>query len=95
MIHELLSYGSETAKTGRYLATLLGCDIRTVTAQIERERRAGQPICANMRGENTGYYLAADDEELDIYCTRLLHRSKELLATRRALVNIMENRNTK
>lgn len=89
MIHELLSYGADNARTGKDLARLLGCDIRTITEQIERERRAGQPICANMSGPNAGYYLAETEEELAEYCERLGRRADELQATRQALLEVL------
>lgn len=90
MIYELLAEGAENAKTGRELAAMLNCDIRNITETIERERRQGKPICANMRGENAGYYLAASPEELEAYCGKLHHRAAELYKTRRALLNILK-----
>lgn len=90
MIAELLSYGKENTRTGRELANHFKCDLRTITEQIERERREGQPICANMRGENAGYYLAADAEELEQYCKRLHHREDELYKTRQALLTVLK-----
>lgn len=90
MIHELLSIGAENARTGRELATLLGCDIRTITEQIERERRDGQPICATPTGENAGYFLAENTEQLQNYCDRLKHRADELNTTRRALLAVLK-----
>lgn len=89
MIHELLAEGRENARTGRELARILNCDIRQVTGQIEKERRAGRPICAAMGGENPGYYLAADDDELQDYCDRLKGRAVELFKTRQALIKIL------
>lgn len=88
MIHELLDYGRENARTGRELAQVLNCDIRQITGQIEKERREGRPICAAM-GENPGYYLAADDDELQDYCDRLKGRAVELFKTRQALIKIL------
>lgn len=90
MVHEILSTGSENARTGRELAGLLHCDIRTVTEQIERERRDGQPICANMRGEYAGYFLAETPDELERYCNQLYKRGGELFKTRRALLATLE-----
>lgn len=90
MIHELLSVGADHAITGRKLAECLDCEIRDITVQIERERRAGYPICANMGGLNAGYYLAADAEELEDYCNRLQGRETELCKTRLALVSILK-----
>lgn len=88
MIYELLTEGAENARTGKELATLLNCDIRTVTEQIERERREGHPICAASR-ENAGYYLATNRDELATYCDRLHRRAAELYKTRRALLNVL------
>lgn len=89
MIHELLTEGRENARTGRELATVLGCDIRDITAQVERERRAGQPICAAMR-EPAGYFLPANADELERYCNLLHKRAGELYKTRRALIKVLE-----
>lgn len=88
MIHEILGTGKENAKTGREISILLGLDIRKVTQQIERERREGRPICA-ATGDNPGYYLPADPEELEDYCNRIKHRAIELFKTRQALIRIL------
>lgn len=88
MIHELLTEGRENARTGRELAQALNCQIRDITAQIERERREGQPICA-ATGENPGYYLAETPEELEYYCDRLKGRAIEIFKTRQALVKVL------
>lgn len=88
MIHELLAEGAENARTGRELATVLQCSLRDITEQIERERRDGKPICA-ASGDNPGYYLAADADELQSYCDRLKGRAIELFKTRQALVNVL------
>ncbi len=90
MIYELLKVGKENAITGKDLAALLNCDIREITAHIEAERRAGQPICASAAGSHGGYYLAANDEELQEYCNRIQHRAAELFKTRRALLNVLK-----
>lgn len=88
-ITDTLSRGAENARTGREIAKILGCNIRMITAQIERERRAGSPICAISNGENPGYYLAADAEELEEYCNRLEGRENELAETRQALLKVL------
>lgn len=90
MIHEILGHGSKSAIPGRELAKMLQCDIRSITEQIERERRQGQPICANSRGKDAGYFLAETPEELETYCSRLYHRGGELFKTRRALLNVLK-----
>lgn len=89
MIAELLRVGAENPTTGRQLADVIGCDIRAITAAIERERRAGAPICAAV-GDNPGYYLAESEEELQRYCNRLHHRAAELYKTRQALLNVLQ-----
>lgn len=92
MIHELLAEGRENARTGAELASVLHCDIRNITAQIEKERRDGHPICAAV-GENPGYYLAADPAELESYCDALKRRAVEVFKTRQALINILRQIN--
>lgn len=89
MIYELLDYGRENARPGRELAEFFNCGIRQITGQIEKERREGRPICATM-GKDPGYYLAADDAELNDYCDRLKGRALELLKTRQALIKILQ-----
>lgn len=90
MIHEYLQTGADHPTTGKQLATLLKCDIRDITEAVERERRDGLPICANSGGENSGYYLAADQRELEVYCKRLRKRAGELFKTRRALLDVLK-----
>lgn len=88
-IADFLGTGAAEAKTGRELANYLNCDIRDVTEAIERERREGQPICAET-GSNPGYYLAGSSEELKNYCIKLEHRANELKKTRRALLKALK-----
>ena len=90
-IYEQLGTGKENAMTGRELATMFDCDIRLITQEIERERRAGHPICA-ASGERPGYFLPADNEELQAYCDRLKGRAIELFKTRQALVSVLRQR---
>lgn len=91
MIYELLAEGRENARTGAYLAEICNCDIRAITAQIEKERRDGHPICA-ATGERPGYYLPATDAELTAYCDRLKGRAIELFKTRQALIKVLKKR---
>lgn len=88
IICELLDYGADSAKTGKELAAALHTDIRSVTALVETERRQGQPICAATGGKRAGYYLAANQHELDMQCNKLFHRAGELHKTRNALKRI-------
>ena len=85
MIHELLSTGKENALSGKELAQLLDMELRSITENIEKERRQGQPICASYGGEKPGYYLAANKEQLQEFCKALKHREKELSKTRQAM----------
>ena len=89
MIYELLAHGKENARTGRELAILCDCDIRHITAQIERERRAGHPICA-ATGDKPGYFLPAAEQELEDYCDLLKGRAIELFKTRQALIKVLK-----
>ena len=91
MIYEILPAGREHALTGRELANIFNCDIRVITMQIERERRDGHPICA-ASGDNPGYFLPANNEELEAYCNRLKGRAIELFKTRQALVRVLRQR---
>ena len=88
LIHELLSEGRANARTGGELAQHFHCGVREITAQIEKERREGLPICA-ATGENPGYYLAEDADELQSYCERLQARAIELIKTRQALIDTL------
>ena len=91
MIHELLGTGRENARTARELADIMNCGIRDISRLAERERREGHPICA-ATGERPGYYLAADNEELEAYCSDLKNRAIELFKTRDALVKVLNAR---
>ena len=86
MIAEYLSTGRHNARTGHELADIIGCNIRDVTEQIEKERRKGQPICATTDREHPGYYLAATADELQRYCAQLHKRAGAIHKTRRALL---------
>lgn len=88
MITELLNTGRENARTGQELADMLGITYRELTAAIERERRAGAPICA-ATGRPQGYYIAANEQELRTYCDQLRGRAIEVFKTRQALVNVL------
>lgn len=89
MIAELLTEGRENARTGKALCQLLNITIRELTQGIERERRAGQPICAST-GSNPGYFLAATKEEMQNYCDSLRRRAGEIHKTRRACIKTID-----
>ena len=81
-VYESLPSGKENAIPGRELANLLGIsDLRNLTAQIERERRAKLPICAAQGSDGAGYYKAATPEELEEYIRTLGSRAYNLRRT--------------
>lgn len=86
MIAEILEKGEQNARTGREICSKLNMTPRQLTRQIEKERRAGEPICARCKGRPHGYFLAADKEEMQTYINRLHHRAGEIFKTRRACI---------
>ncbi len=89
MIQEILSTGKYNAMTGQYIGDLLGLSLRELVAAVEKERRAGAPICAS-NAEPYGYYLAADKEEMTSYCRTLQKRAGEIHKTRRACLKTVD-----
>lgn len=89
MIYEILLEGKENAQTSRAICSLLNINSRDLTIAIERERRAGRPICASS-GEIPGYYIAANRAEMQQYCDRLKHRAGEIFKTRAACLQTLE-----
>ena len=90
MVYEILSEGKENARPGRDICHALGLTARELTAKVEQERRAGKPICAST-GATPGYFLAADQNEMQNYCNSLLHRAGEIHKTRKACLAMMDN----
>lgn len=80
-VSDFLHHGSENPTSRRELEKLLNWRDREVTRAIESERRHGIPIAANGRG----YFLPANDFELDDYLRRLVHRENEIKKTRVAV----------
>jgi hypothetical protein len=61
--------GISNAKTGKYMATKYGVNIRTVQVAIEQLREEGHPVCSNdcgFRG-SMGYYIPATRQEADTF----------------------------
>ena len=87
-IADLLRRGRSNAMPCRDLAALTGWTPREITRQIQRERAAGVPICAN----GNGYFLPADDAELDAYLRSLGHRLREVQRTQRAIAATRQQR---
>ena len=84
MIFEMLDTGEQNARSARELAQVLQTDKRTISLLVERERRAGKPICATCDGAAPGYYIPADQTEMADYCQSLRHREQEIAKTRKA-----------
>lgn len=81
-IADYLSYGQENAIPRRELERLTSMDGRTVRLMIERERRAGIPICAD---NATGYYLPSTADEKAACVRSMRHRAGEIMKTARAI----------
>lgn len=83
-VADFLPHGAENAVDGQTLAAALGFkSVRELSKRIERERRAGQPICAAVSGEHRGYFVG-DAEELRLYLRSLDRRLREVRRTREA-----------
>ena len=89
-ISDILEEGADNARSGREICEVLGITIRELTAAIERERRAGKPICAST-AKPAGYFLAANQAEMQGYCNSLLHRAGEIHKTRKACIKTLES----
>lgn len=83
-VADILPHGAANAIDGQTLATAMGFkSVRELSKRIERERRAGQPICAAVSGEHKGYFLG-DPDELRLYLHSLDRRLREVRRTRDA-----------
>ena len=81
-VSDFLSHGRENAVPLRHLKKLLEVDGRTVRLMIERERRAGTPICAD---NATGYFLPSTADEKAACVRSMRHRAGEIMKTARAI----------
>lgn len=81
-ISDYLSHGQQSAITLRQLQTLTNLDGRTIRRMIERERRDGVPILSD---NQTGYFLAENDDERDTFVKSMLHRANEIRLTAAAI----------
>lgn len=82
VISDLLGHGQENAVPLQHLMTVTGLDSRTIRQQIERERRAGVPICAD---NMTGYFLPTNELERDRCVQSMRHRAEEIRVTAEAI----------
>lgn len=84
-VSAVLPHGAANAVDGATLAAAMGFkSVRELSKRIERERRAGQPICASVSGEHKGYFLG-DPDELRLYLRSLDRRLREVRRTRDAI----------
>ena len=90
-VSSLLMTGEADALPARELVALLGVkDCREVSKLVERERRAGVPLCASVSGEDRGYYLASTPAELERYLRSLDRRLKNIRLTREAVQETLD-----
>lgn len=82
LISDFLSRGQTDAVPLRHLSCLIGLDGRTVRRMIEQERRAGTPILSD---NLTGYFLPADDGEVERFCRSMRGRANEILRAAEAV----------
>lgn len=83
-VFDILPRGAANAVDGQTLAAAMGFkSVRELSKQVERERRAGQPICASVSGERRGYFMG-DPNELWLYLRSLDRRLREVRRTRDA-----------
>lgn len=85
-----LPTGAENAITGTEICAMLNISQRELTSAIERERRAGKPICAST-DRQPGYFLAADKGEMQRFCKSLFHRAGEIHKTRKACMATIDS----
>lgn len=81
-IASLLMHGAGNGIRLRELVQLTGTDGRTVRKRIELERRQGVAICADNK---SGYYLAADERERQLFVNSMRHRAAEIEKTTAAV----------
>ncbi len=77
-VADFLGVGEENAHPMRYLKSILHRDSRTIRRLIELERRRGVPILSN---NQTGYYLAENEDEIKRFTRSMRHRALEILQT--------------
>ena len=74
-ISDLLLTGEENALPMRHLRAVTDLSSREIRAMIQQERLEGAAICSN---NQTGYYLAVDDQERERFVKSMRHRSAEI-----------------
>ena len=90
MVFEILETGRQNAKTGRELCDKLHITKRELGRAIESERRAGRPICSTSDSTKPGYFIAANRDEMRLFCNSLSKRAGEIQKTRRACADTID-----
>ncbi len=78
LVSDFLGTGEESALPMRHLKSILHRDSRTIRRLIELERRQGIPILSN---NQTGYYMAENENEIKRFTRSMRHRALEILQT--------------
>lgn len=81
-IEKVLLYGAENGQTLRDLVHITQWPERAIRKEIEVERRAGALIISD---NAHGYYLTDDPAEAQRFAHSMLHRSREIARTARAI----------
>ncbi len=87
IVSDFLGTGEESARSMRYLKGILHRDSRTIRRLIELERRQGIPILSN---NQTGYFLAANQNEIKRFVCSMRHRVAEISKTVEAIERAAE-----
>ncbi len=82
MVSDFLETGEGNARSIRYLKGILHRDGRTIRALIEQERRSGTLILSD---NQHGYFLAANQGEVERFVRSMKHRAYEIIETARAI----------
>ena len=90
MIHEYLAEGAANARSAKELCAMLSLSGRELSLAVEKERRAGYPICSSTDHNCPGYFLAANRGEMERFCNSLYHRAGEIHKTRKACLKTLE-----
>ena len=78
-----LGIGKKNAKTRAQLAQELGISDRMLRRYVNQSRKDGRAIISTSDG--TGYYLAANDDEIQHLIAELLSRARDHYSTATAL----------
>ncbi len=78
LVSDFLGTGEKSALPMRHLKSILHRDGRTIRALIEQERRSGTLILSD---NQHGYFLAANQGEVERFVRSMKHRAYEIIET--------------